>query len=119
MSTLSTMSDREKVGAGTGGEGGGGGSSPVQVPPPTRKRYSSSFGHRYVGSGGSGAGGVGAAGTGAGTGGTATTGGATGGGPRPGTPDVTGGGKPVSHQLLPLFNSTPNFYLIDVLAYKS
>ncbi|KAF9440104.1 hypothetical protein P691DRAFT_167778, partial [Macrolepiota fuliginosa MF-IS2] len=104
MSTLSNMSvgERERVISNLGGGGeASGGTSPVPVPPPTRKRYSSSFGHRYVGSGGSNPGGVG---TGAGEGGVgtvATTGGGSGpgsvgtggGGARPGTPDV-GTNKP-------------------------
>ncbi|EKM75426.1 hypothetical protein AGABI1DRAFT_132208 [Agaricus bisporus var. burnettii JB137-S8] len=73
MSTLSTMSERER--ATVAGTEPTGGSSPVQVPPPTRKRYSSSFGHRYTGSVGSATGVVA---------GTATSGG----GQRPATPET-------------------------------
>ncbi|KAF8188958.1 autophagy-related protein 13-domain-containing protein [Pholiota molesta] len=40
-------------------EGGSGRPQPVPVPMPPRRRYESSFGHRYVGSGGSGTGSMG------------------------------------------------------------
>lgn len=50
MSSLSTISAERAV---FPGSESGGPSSPVPVPPHTRKRYSSSFEHRYVGSLGS------------------------------------------------------------------
>jgi len=50
MTPLSTISAEHTVFP--SGEGGGP-SSPVPVPPPTRKRYSSSFEHRYLGNLGS------------------------------------------------------------------
>jgi len=101
MTPLSTISAEHAVFP--SGEGGGS-SSPVPVPPPTRKRYSSSFEHRYVGNLGSNASGNALVGGSNGKVSTVETGitvaangsenaeGSTG-AQRPGTPDI---GKPAS-----------------------
>ena len=99
----------------------------MPVPPPTRKRYSSSFEHRYVGNLGSNASGNALVGGSSGkvstveTGGTGITAATNGsenaegstGAQRPGTPDI---GKPASCLVSSCHSRTDTFAIIIVIS---
>ena len=124
MTPLSTISAEHAV---FPSSEGGGPSSPVPVPPPTRKRYSSSFEHRYLGNLGSNASGNALVGGSSGkvstveTGGTGIAVAANGsenaegstGAQRPGTPDI---GKPASCLVSSCHPRTDTFAIIIVIS---